>query len=228
MSISNDIKKSIAKDWLNEFSQLSAFAQDKLYKIVGPIIIGIEVFKQPRADDYRPYFVSYPLWKSDLKNCLEEPTIIQEMRNKKGLQFDIPYSKHSNYFLEVVECTKTQVLIPFDEDINIKSLFEMINNQFTYTLVRSSPVQQAELYVFKLFSALYVNNEFLIKDVLSQIQKAGKNWQPNLFEWKFGAFDKWLQGLENKVNERDDFLNQIDVNKQDKKLQKLKSSELKV
>jgi hypothetical protein len=226
MSISNEIKKNITKDWLGEFPELSAFAQNKLYKILGPILIGIEIFKQPRADDYRPYFVSYPLWEIDIKKCLEEPIILQEMRNKKGLQFDIPYLKHTNFFPEVIECTKKQVQISFNKDVQIENLFEVINSQLTHTLIKSSPVQQAELYKFKFFVTLYIGDVSLINKVLDEIKEVGKNWLPNLFEWKYGKYDTWLQGVREKINQREEFLKQITTNKQDNKLKKLKSSEL--
>lgn len=50
MAIDREIKKKVTEDWLNSFSQISAFAQNKLYKIVGSCIIGIELsvyFIQP-------------------------------------------------------------------------------------------------------------------------------------------------------------------------------------
>jgi hypothetical protein len=65
-------------DWLTEFPQLSAYAQNKLYKIAGPAVVGMEVLKISEMDEYRPHFVAYPLSKPDEKSCMEEPLILQQ------------------------------------------------------------------------------------------------------------------------------------------------------
>lgn len=226
MSLSNEVKKKILNDWLGAFPQLSSYAQNKLYKVVGPIVAGIEIPKLPRTDEYRPTFACYSLWKSNEKECLEEPIFLLEMNNTRGFQLDISYNKHESIFHEAVACIRKQILIPFDRDVSLKGLFEMINNQFLHMLVKSSPVGQAKLYECKLFSALYVNDTALINKVLNEINQAAKSWQPSLFEWKFGKLDLWLQGLQEKIKHREDFLKQIEGNKQGKKISQLKTSEL--
>ena len=47
-----------------------------------------------------------------------------------------------------------------------------------------------------------------------------------MFEMWYGKFDLWLQVLQGKASSREDFLKQIEANKQDKKILQLKSSEL--
>jgi hypothetical protein len=226
MTIPNSIKKDILNDWSKEFQGLSPYAQNKLYKVIGPFVTGIEIFKLPRADDYRPYFVCYPLWKSNEKECLDESIIFQEIKNKKELQFNIPYIKHGIFYQEAAECTRKQIPISFDRDESLKNLFEAINNQFSYILVKSSPVQQAKLFEAKIFAALYVNDMALVEKVLGELNKSSKSWAPNLFEWKFGKLEDWLQGLQEKINSRDEFIKQVETNKQDKKISQLKRSEL--
>ncbi|WPV66707.1 hypothetical protein [Chitinophaga sp. LS1] len=226
MTISNSIKKDILNDWSKEFQGLSPYAQNKLYKVIGPFVTGVEIFKLPRADDYRPYFVCYPLWKSNEKECLEESIILQEIKNKRGLQFNIPYIKHSVFYREAVECAIKQIPISFDRDVSLSNLFDAINNQFSYILIKSSPVQQAKLLEAKIFAALYINDMVSIKKVLEEVNKSFQNWRPDLFEWKFGKPGNWLQGLQKIVNNREGFLKQVKANKQEKKIIKLKSSEL--
>src|SRR5919109_893840 len=110
------IKKKVASDWQTAFPQLAAFAQDKFYKIIGPLVVGIELINIQRIEGYRPHFMIYPLWGNnrghDLKACLDAPAVYSAIRNRKGLQLDIPYIKHGGYFAEAVECTKTQISIP--------------------------------------------------------------------------------------------------------------------
>lgn len=221
-----EIKKRNFEEWLISVPQLSAFAQNKLYRIVGCTIIGIELVKLPKVEDYRPHFVLYPLWKSDLKNCLDNPTILMEISNKKGLQFSIPHLKHNSYFNEAIECLKKQVPILWNENIALKSLFDIVDNRFNDILVKSNSAQQAKLFELKFYSALYTENQSQVQNVLKQIQQASKNWNMQMFEIWYGKFDIWLQTLQEKASNREEFLKRVETNKQDKKISQLKSSEL--
>jgi hypothetical protein len=221
-----EIKKRITEEWLSSVPQLSAFAQNKLYRIVGCVIIGIELVKLPKAEDYRPHFVLYPLWKSDLKNCLDSPIILIEISNKKGLQFSIPYLKHSSYFNEAIECLKKQLPILWNENVALKSLFDIVDNRFNDILIKSNSAQQAKLFELKFYAALYTGSQSQVQNILNQIQQASKNWNMQMFEMWYGKFDAWLQRLKEKVSSREEFLRQVEINRQDKKTAQLKSSEL--
>lgn len=74
-SVPNSIKKAIAKDWINEFPNSLAYTQNKLYKIIGPYVVGIEIFNLPRAEDYCPYFVVHELWDKTLNEFLKDPSV---------------------------------------------------------------------------------------------------------------------------------------------------------
>lgn len=227
MSVPNSVKKTIAKDWINEFPNLLAYTQNKLYKIVGPYVVGIEIFNLPRAEDYRPYFVVYELWDRTLNECLKYPSVFLEIRAKNGKQFDIPYVQHQIYFREAVECVKEQVLISFNKDVNLMEFNDMIDSQFhlDYT-VKSAHALQAGLYMYKLFAALYVDDHIVIDNVFHEIDQASKTWLPQNFEWRYGKFETWYQNLHKTVNNRSDFLAQVELNKSDEKLRKLNYSEL--
>ena len=220
------IKKKITEDWLNAFPQLTELTQNKFYKIVGLTIIGIELIKLPRTENYRPHFVVYPIWKSDLKTCLDSPIILQEFYNKKGLQFSIPYDKHNFYFSEVLESAKKQILLPLDKDVPLKTMMDLINTRFSDTLIKVHSGKQAALYEFKIYIALYLDSNE-VQDILEQIQKESKKWNMQLFEAWYGSYDKWLQGLKERINHRNEFIAQVFSNRQDKRLEKLNQSELK-
>lgn len=226
MRIENNIKKAIVLKWNIEFPDLIQFGQNKLYIIIGPIIGGIEIFNQPRSEDYRPYIAWYPLWKLNLKECISEEIILQEIRNKKGMLYDIPYRKNDTYFEDVIIHTKQQLFFPFYRDIKLQELFRLIDNQFLHTLVKSSPVNQATLFEAKFFSALYVGDMDVVEKVWAEINKTSKSWLPDLFEWKYGNINVWLQGLKEKISNREEFLKHIEINKRDKKIAQLSSLEL--
>jgi hypothetical protein len=219
-----EIKKKIGWEWQRALPYLSMYSLNKFYKIVGPAIIGLELIKLPRAEEYRPHFVVYSLCSNrmgtDLKACLTWPIILKEYKNKKGFQFDIPYDKHDNYFNEVLESIKQQTPLSFDGDISLKELFPVID-EYTKTLPNS--YLRAALQGAKLEIALYIS-VWDAQKVLEQINKVV--WDPNHFKMWGVDLNTWLEGLKKKVNNREQLLKQVTINKQDKKIIKLKNSEL--
>jgi hypothetical protein len=226
MAIDKKIKEKITEQWLNAFPQLSVFGQNKFYKIVGCCVIGIELIKLPRSEEYRPHFVIYPLWKNEIKKCLEAPILMKQIYNKKGLQFNIAYDKHTVFFDEAVECLKKQIPISLNGNVVLKSLFEFIGGLFNDILIKSNSAQQAKLFELEFYTALYTGSQTQIQNVLNQIQKESKGWNMKMFEIWFGKFDLWFNELKEKGNNRDLFLKQIETNKADDKIQQLKSSSL--
>jgi hypothetical protein len=222
----NKIKKKIIEDWLNAFPQLSAFAQNKLYKIVGCSVIGIELIKLPHSEEYCPHFVIYALWKNDVKSCLDAPILMRQLYNGKGLQFNIPYNKHTIYFDDAVECLKKQISVSLNRDVTLKILIEFVDGLFNDLLVKTNSAEQAKLFELEFYTTLYTGNQAKVQDILNQIQKICKSWNMQMFEMWYGKFDLWLQKLEERISHREDFLKQIEENKLNKKISQLKCSEL--
>lgn len=221
-----EIKKSVRDNWLTAFPELSAFAQNKFYKVTGCLVIGVEAVNIPNIEGYKPHFVVYSLWKEDIKKCLDAPFLYVCVENKKGLQFSVPYLKHGALINEAIECFKEQISISLDGNIELKSLFALVDSRFSDMLIKSNPAQQAKLFELKFYTALYTGNQAQIQNVLSTIQQASKSWNMQMFETWYGKFDLWLQSLQATISSRDEFLKQIEVNKHDKKIAQLKSSEL--
>lgn len=225
--IEKEIKKAVLKDWEIAFPSLTPCLSNSLLKVLSVCIIGIEIMRVPRSNEYRPLFVCYPLWEEDEKAIFSESFILQEIRDKKGLQFDIPYTKHKEYFEKAVECTKEQVLIPLDTDVPLSSFVRMINFQLKNdTLTKASPLMQSKLYQLKLYAGLYMNNQNLINKVLSEIKEAMINWTPDLFEWKCGKKEIWYQNILAIINNRENFMLKLDENMKQKRIKKLQYAEL--
>lgn len=224
MAIDKTMQKKIAEDWLGAFPQLTAYSLNKLYKVAGCCGIGIELFKLPFAmDEYRPYFVIYPLWKTDLKSCLDAPFLMVALHNKKGLQFDIPYSNSHLFLNEAMDCLKKQIPFAMNGDIALKSLFSLIDHHLDNILYKSNSAQQAKLLKLKFYISLY--EEYKIHSVLKQIKKRSSTWNLQLFEYWYGNFNSWFKNIENQIIHKDNFLRQIEMNKQNKSIRKLYVSE---
>jgi hypothetical protein len=214
-----DFKKKVTEEWINSIPQLSAFAHNKFYKIIGCIVIGIELIKLPKLKEYRPHFVIYPLWKSNLKSCLDNPSILMEIYTKKGLQFSIPYLNNNvNLHESIIESLKNQVPVLFNDNVTLDSLFNLIDSRFDDILIKSNSAQQAKLFELKFYLALYLGNEYQINNILNQIQLAKKNWNIQMFEIWYGKFEIWIEELHTKLNIRDEFIKQVEVNKNETKL----------
>lgn len=222
----NNIKKEIISEWSSYLQDLSIYDQNKLYRLTGAFITGIELCKLPKVDKFRPTFKCYPLWKPDIKKCWEETVFLIEIKNNRGLQFDIPYADHHTFLEEAVSCTKDQVPVLSQENVSMKQLFEFIDSQFSQTLIKSSPVGQAKLLEGKLLNALYINDTDAVRYILEEVETISKNWKRELFEWKFGKVEDWIDSLREKTSHRERFLEQIATNKQEKKIAMLKSAAL--
>jgi len=224
----NEMKKSVKDKWISAFPELSAFTQNKFYKAAGCLVIGIEAVNIPNIEGYKVHFVVYPLWKADIKKCLDTPSIYICIENKKNFQFSIPYLKHSALISEAIECFKKQIPVSLNGDITLKSLFDFVDDCFSDIMIKSNSAQQAKLFELKFYSALYTGSQSQTQSILSQIQYAHKKWDMRMFEIWYGKFDLWFQNLQEAILHRDDFLAQIEVNKKDKKVSKLQCSELTI
>jgi hypothetical protein len=225
MGIDKAIKKKVIEEWQNAFPQLTLYSQNKLYKVVGPCILGIELIKSPHTENYSPYFVIYPIWKKDVKASLDYPVFLKDFKNKKGFQYDIPYEKHSMFFDDVLDSVKKKMPLPFEGDISFKKLAGAIDDSSKTPPLSAAPNSylQAALQEAKLKIALFINSEEAQR-VFEQINK--RSWDVNHFKACGIDVNKWLQGLQEEIGNREDFLKQIEANKRDKKISQLKSSEL--
>jgi len=225
MPIDKEIKKKVIEDWQNAFPQLTSYSQNKLYKVVGSCVLGIELIKSPHTESYSPYFVIYPIWKKDVKASLDYPIFLRDFKNKKGFQYDVPYTKHSAFFTDVIESVKKQTPLPFEGDISFKKIATAIDDSSKTPPLSAAPNSylQAVLQEAKLKTALFISSKEAQK-VFEQINK--RSWDTNHFKACGVDVSKWLQSLQEVITNRDEFLKQIEANKQDKKISQLKSSEL--
>jgi hypothetical protein len=222
---SGEMKRKIIEEWRNSFPELSIFANNKLYKVVGPLVLGIELIKLPRTEEYRPHFVIYGLWEKDIKSCLDAPIMLKEFYNRKGLQYSIPYEKHGNYFYEVVESAKNLTAGLFGGNISLKNIISQLDEYSNSKPLSAAPNSylQALLQGSKLQTALYIGD-----DEAGKIFESIKNRKWDLNHFKLWGVDisNWIQELRKKIDNRESFLEIIRENKIDKKIQLLKGSEL--
>lgn len=226
--INNKTKKVIVKEWLSFFPSLEEYSSNKCYKIIGPFVIGIELITLPSGEKYRPHFVIYPLYKMDLKACLKYPELMFEFYNTKGLQFNLPYQDLDEQFKEAqIIVAKTLKISLTSHTVSLESFNDLIENELYYnSSYRSHSGKIASLLELKFYASLYVGNQTKIEKILHEILETSENWDMNMFETWFGKFEIWFESLKEIQSKRKLFLDQIESNKQDKKMVKLQVAEL--
>ncbi|GEN71298.1 hypothetical protein [Chryseobacterium lathyri] len=223
----NKTKKIIKEEWLSAFPGLSAFSQNKLYKIIGPAICGIELINLPRSENYRPHFVIYPLYKADIKSCLAYPVLMFEFYNGRNLQLDLPYNDVNEKLKEAIQIVSDSLQLSLEDDVPLNSFYNLIDDVQKYdSTYQSATASNASLLEFRFYLALYAGSESQIQSTLDQIERASKNWNLKIFEAAFGDFGAWFQKLQHVASNKDFLLKQVEANKLDKKISQLASSDL--
>ncbi len=225
-----DIKKQVSEDWQDAFPQLTKYTQNKYYKILGSVLTGIELIKLPRVDEYRPHFVVYSLWGNkagnDLKACLSGPIVLKEFFNRKGLQFSIPYFKHSSEFSGMLKAVKKQLPFSMEGDVSLKTMFSTLDKHSKTPPLSAAPNSylQAVLMEYKLEMAICSGSEKQMQDIFNQIKK--RSWDLEHFKLCNVDYEEWLKNVEDKIINKEELILRLNTNKQDKKLEKLQQLEL--
>ena len=226
MAVSALNKKEVASLWLDTYPSLYPYSQDKLYVVLGPFVMGIELIKLPRVEEYRPHFVLYPLYGNlsgqKIKDCMNYPVLLLEFFNKKGLQYSIPYKNGLSLSQEAIKSVDREISFKIGDDVSVSSIHRLVDSQINNKLVKAQ-LKQPEFYEVKYYSALYVSNS-AAEVVLKQIHNDSKAWDMKRFSTYYGDYNAWYNAL--KETNRDKFIGIIDKNKSDKKLEKLHRSEL--
>lgn len=223
----NDIDPQIYKDWLEHFPELGKYHRNKFYKIIGPLVVGIELVDVPMMEQYRPFFFIYPLWETNVKSCFDIPLIYFEFYDKKKLDLEIVYRKHQQRFLEAVMYVKEQIPLPLNRDWHLSEVLRFAEHYLKTSRALHSGVRgQAIVRRFAVLLAVWVNDNHAVSIGLDVIQQEQKKWDRDQFVLWFGDFDAWYADLQNQVNQREDLFRLVQSNLQDSKLRKLPCSRL--
>lgn len=222
-----DIKKEIANDYLNHFNGLSHYSKTLLLNILGPFIIGLELAPSPHSENsFKPYFVCYSLFENSLKECLNSNLLLLTvLRLNKNIEYSkILYDINSKDYIESILSIKEQFNSFIDNNVSCDFFLNTLD--FWLKKERILPMDDIKIYVIKYSIALYLNDVTLIQRVLNDIHKKKKKWPSIYFAWKYGSLDGWIQYLENYSGNRESFMFRIQENRKEKKIMKLKVSEI--
>ncbi len=217
------LKSKILKAWENSFPQLFPFAPNKLYKTIGPIIIGIELIQIPKTIIYRPYFVIYSLWKKNLKECLEYP-IVNIVIENKGIPIELTYTVIDERLNNTIEIVSEQIDVLLENNVKLYTILNIVDKYLVTPIIGISTGSylQARLYEFKYDLAVFLNNDDLINSVWGELIII--SWDAQHFALWGSSIDKWVNSLKEKLNNRKYLIDKVLENKEDSKINKLKNS----
>jgi len=221
-----EIKKRFSEQWEKGLPQLGLYRKKRLCKIIGPLVVGIELMDLRGGEEYKPCFVCYSLSKNTIEECLDTPAVLFEFRDRKGFQLGIPYLKHDAMFPDALDCVKMQLPFKLDGDVFLTDVLNLVDKYAKMPPLSAAPTSylQARLQEFRFELIIFAGSNEQMRDELDRIRKT--SWDvPHFNLWKADV-KTWLEGLEQKVNNRAGLLARIEKNKNDKSLEKLPRSEI--
>ena len=220
--------RNINKDWENAFPQLKWIDSNKLFEIVGPLLIGIELVKSKFGNQYKPYLIVSSLFGSEvasnragnqLKNCLNSPDFYYPL-----VQFQIDYNNSSQQMNEIIQDVKRQHL-PLEQNISLKELLDFIDSNKSHSSIASGGAgAQAYLLELKYLIGVYLGDENLKSNVLKEIELDKKFWNMEHFAMWIGDYNVWISKL--KKTGLLDLLNSMDNVLSNSKLKDLNTYDL--
>lgn len=219
-------KNEINKLWLASLPTFKLYSGTKLYRILGPFVIGIELIKLPRVEEYRPHFVIYSLYGNDLgkdfKSCMKYPLFMMEFGDKKNLQYSISCQDFLSESRDAIENVKKTLPFILSDSIKIGTLYKFLDSRINNKDVIYE-VKHPEYFEMKYYLGLYKSKEEA-EIILKQILLDSKGWDMNDINSYFKNFDDWINAL--RAVDREKFIGTIEVNKSDNKFKKIEEGAL--
>lgn len=178
------------------------------------ILVGLTFVKVPNLD-YKLFFTIYPLWRSTLKSCIDDPLLLQPLVDDNGL--DIYLSDGIN----IIDRCSTQ--FPLLSGCNtaadfVRILYEIIA---TDKSIQPNFVLQMKIYELIYGVALYLNNIDISQDVYIQISNQISGWDTKIYNYWYGDKDTTLSKLLEFESNKRRIVKNVVLNSSDPKVKKL-------
>lgn len=196
----------LKNEWINRYD-LTAVTQSKYYKIVGCFAIGFELMKI--RGKIQPYFVIYPLWLEDVKECFGFSFLYHCIEDTKGLNYSLSISKMLEKKEEIFQNAEIYLNLDLKKNIHKDSLLKVIN---TYSKERCSVLpDQSSIIKMKAHMATFLNDESLFEQAIVDMEIAYAKYN-SFFEKYFGTLDDWKNNLISVFSNRQAMLDKIEEN----------------
>ena len=196
----------LKNEWVKRYD-LTAVTQSKYYKIVGCFAIGFELMKI--HGKIKPYFVIYPLWLEDVKECFGFSFLYHCIEDTKGLNYSLSISKMLEKKEEIFQNAEIYLNLDLKKNIHKDSLLKVID---TYSKKRDYvPSDQSSIIEMKVYMATFLNDESLFEQAITDMGDAFSNFK-SIFEEYYGKLDDCKNKLKSVFFNRQAMLDKIEEN----------------
>lgn len=196
----------LKNEWLKRYD-LTAVTQSKYYKIVGCFAIGFE--RRKIRGDIHPYFVIYPLWEENVKECFWGPSLYHHIKDSKGLPYYLSISQMLEKKEEIFLNAENYINFDLRKNIHKDTLLKVIN---AYSNERYSvPSAQYATIEMKAHMATFLNDESLFEQAIVDMEIAYAKYN-SIFEKYLGKLDDWKNNLTSVFSNRQAMLDKIEEN----------------
>lgn len=187
-------ENEMVRKWLERYEGLKQFKKEKLYCIVGPFAIGLELKKLPRVERYRPHFVVYSLFGlpsgTSLKDCFSYPVIMFELFNKKGLQFSLGYEEE---ITEVSQALDNFLSFGLGENISVVNLLSWLSEICENPNLKAR-IKLPEIWEVCYYLSMYYSSDKAITTLAEIKSNADRINKTNVFH-NYGGYSEWLNDM---------------------------------
>lgn len=206
---------------LSSFPTLKKYSKNTFYCVLSPLIIGIEIIKIPRSEDYRPHFVCYSLWNNTLKSCFNNPIMLIEIKDSRKDQISLTMEDMSNNFGSIANLINKQIPFDFGKDLKLKSLISVLDKYSKTSFLGASmnSFLQAKLAKQKVIISLLVDDLNSAQKELKLIEK--KSWDLEHFLLWETKYEDWINELKEIIKKPELIKTQLRENLANNKISKL-------
>ena len=222
-------KKLIGRDWAARLTGFGQLKWNSFYRIIGPIVIGIELKQIRSEEEYRPVFVVCSLWANadaNLRSCLTQPFITRSITKWDLTEYTITYENHSVFFEEALADSLRQIPFPIEGNVSLADLKQFVNGYQRFDSPENIGDQLSLLEIL-LFCALYVGQEVEAKKILTDSKDLASKWNKRYPEFfPHSSLVAWVNSLLVVVKDFDRFIDVVNRRKHDQLIATIPFSEL--
>lgn len=216
------MKNQLRKSVLTICPELKPLRADLLCKVVGPILLGIELPTHPRSGLVVPQFVIYPLWLPKVTDCLKSNVLNKHFLDTKGVQLEINKEAPNE---SSFSASKERLGINFEGDVSKQKIVQLIDKTRFEPPLSAAPssYKQARTLEYMLtIESLYdpQSATLLLEKMLL------KDWDPIHFGMCNADVEDWKHAMVQLVRNTEGINNIISANKNDAKVATLVTSNL--
>ena len=195
----------LKNEWINRYD-LTAVTQSKYYKIVGCFAIGFELMKI--HGKIQPYFVIYPLWLEDVKECFGFSFLYHCIEDTKGLNYSLSISKMLEKKEEIFQNAEIYLNFDMKKNIHKNDLLRFLD---LYLERYDIPFDQTIVIEMKTRMATFLNDESLFEQTVANMESIYADKRIFMEEY-FAKSDDWKNFLVSIFSNRQAMLDKIEEN----------------